>query len=69
METGMLLRVNQMNDANAHWQAIKKQVFHCWAMSHILLQPGSQAQGSDNAEESCEINVVSFVEAQYEEDF
>lgn len=46
----MLLFVNQMNDANAHWKAVKPQVFYCWVISHILL-PGSQAQESDNAEE------------------
>lgn len=64
----MLLFVNQMNDVSAHWQAIKSKVFYCWIISHILL-PGSQAQGSDNAEEGCEVNSVSFIKAQHEDDF
>lgn len=68
MEKGMLLFVNQMKDDNAHWQAIKNIVFYCWIISHMLL-PGSQAQESDNAEEVCDINSVSFVKAQHEEDF
>lgn len=68
MEKGMLQFVNQMNYANAHWQAIKHKVFYCWIISHILL-PGSQAQESDNTEEGCVINSVSFVKAQHEDDF
>lgn len=47
----------------------QNQLFYCWVISHILLLPGSKDQMSDNTEEGCEINTVSFVKVQHEEDF
>lgn len=42
---------------------------YCWVISHILLLPGSKDQMSDNTKEGCEINTVSFVRVQYEDNF
>lgn len=49
MEKGLFLCVSQISDATAHL-GNKKQVFHCWVISLIVLLPDSKAQRSDNTE-------------------